>query len=314
LIYQVGQAQGTNSSAVGQQIAVMERGTVNSHAMTIVGYDDTVWVDLNGNGMVDTGEMGAFKVANSWGTSFANSGFIWVSYDALKDVSVVPGGPSSATRRPLIQQSTGFLLTVPASYTPRLVAEITLQTVTRNQIEIYFGSSDSFHNAPQVLLYPGALFASGGPHAFDGGSSPVSGTFYFDMTDLMVAHPEYHKYYVKLMDLVSGSPTVMTNLRLLKIDQKASLPYNGKLPQTVDEQTLTAVFADQSGIIEPPQRCPSVSRAWTHNLQIVCSATLPVSNNHDTVTVTDSTPPYTGQAQFTCNNGSWSAPENAKCQ
>ncbi|HEV2262573.1 MAG TPA: C1 family peptidase [Candidatus Rubrimentiphilum sp.] len=35
------------------------------HAMTIVGYDDS---------------MQAFKVMNSWGTNWENSGFFWVSY------------------------------------------------------------------------------------------------------------------------------------------------------------------------------------------------------------------------------------------
>jgi len=61
----------------------------SGHFMTIVGYDDTVWVDLNGNGQRDPGEMGAFKVANSHGTGFRNDGFVWLSYDALRSVSAV---------------------------------------------------------------------------------------------------------------------------------------------------------------------------------------------------------------------------------
>lgn len=35
--------------------------------MTLVGYNDNIWVDINGNGIVDNGEKGAFKIANSWG-------------------------------------------------------------------------------------------------------------------------------------------------------------------------------------------------------------------------------------------------------
>ncbi len=40
------------------------------HAMTVVGYDDTIWCDVNGNNKCDAGEKGAFKVANSHGTGY----------------------------------------------------------------------------------------------------------------------------------------------------------------------------------------------------------------------------------------------------
>lgn len=48
------------------------------HFMTIVGYDDNVTVNINGETMT-----GAFKLANSWGTGTDNNGFVWVAYDAL---------------------------------------------------------------------------------------------------------------------------------------------------------------------------------------------------------------------------------------
>ncbi len=45
-----------------------------NHAQTIVGYDDAV---------TDDGEVGAFRVVNSWGTEFADEGFYWFTYDAM---------------------------------------------------------------------------------------------------------------------------------------------------------------------------------------------------------------------------------------
>lgn len=51
-------------------------GTLN-HAQTIVGYDD---------GRVTGGEVGAFKVVNSWGASFWGSGYYWMTYDAFKKI------------------------------------------------------------------------------------------------------------------------------------------------------------------------------------------------------------------------------------
>lgn len=57
------------------------------HSLTVVGYDDTIWCDVNGNSVVDVGETGAFKIANSYGTNWGNSGYIWVLYDALLSTS-----------------------------------------------------------------------------------------------------------------------------------------------------------------------------------------------------------------------------------
>ncbi|MFR0879870.1 MAG: C1 family peptidase [Oscillospiraceae bacterium] len=59
----------------------------SGHAMTVVGYDDNICCDVNGNGKIEASEKGAFKVANSWGTGWGNSGYIWVLYDALNGVS-----------------------------------------------------------------------------------------------------------------------------------------------------------------------------------------------------------------------------------
>ena len=60
-----------------------------SHRMVIVGYNDNIYVDINGDGVIQEAEKGAFKVANSWGTSYRNKGFCWVSYDALNKKSAV---------------------------------------------------------------------------------------------------------------------------------------------------------------------------------------------------------------------------------
>ncbi len=57
------------------------------HAMALVGYDDNICCDVNGNGTIEECEKGAFKFANSYGTSIDNSGYKWVLYDAINAVS-----------------------------------------------------------------------------------------------------------------------------------------------------------------------------------------------------------------------------------
>ena len=73
------------------------------HAMAIVGYNDDIWTDINGNGLREESEYGAFKVANSHGTGSYNNGFVWVAYDALNPVTAVPDRTDFNYRRPLFQ-------------------------------------------------------------------------------------------------------------------------------------------------------------------------------------------------------------------
>jgi len=53
-----------------------DTNTVN-HAQTIVGYDDTI---------TDDGDIGAFRVVNSWGSSWGDAGFYWLTYDAFNEI------------------------------------------------------------------------------------------------------------------------------------------------------------------------------------------------------------------------------------
>ncbi len=79
-----------NDNYIGETAVVYQDNTKKGcHRMTLVGYNDNIWVDINQNKTVDNGEMGAFKVANSWGTDFRNKGFAWVAYDALYSTSKV---------------------------------------------------------------------------------------------------------------------------------------------------------------------------------------------------------------------------------
>ena len=77
-------------TATNGEYAIVEARDIPSHgkhAMIIVGYDDSIEVDINGDTNISDWERGALKVANSWGDDWKNDGYIWVMYDALNDIS-----------------------------------------------------------------------------------------------------------------------------------------------------------------------------------------------------------------------------------
>ena len=80
---------------VGKDIGYWVVGQLGGHAMTIVGYNDTIWADINENQSIDSGELGAFLIANSWGDRWRNGGFIWLSYGAFRATSAIPNGPGN---------------------------------------------------------------------------------------------------------------------------------------------------------------------------------------------------------------------------
>jgi hypothetical protein len=53
-----------------------------NHAQCIVGYDMKV---------TDDGEVGAFKVVNSWGEGFGGKGYYWLTFDTMKEIGVWAG-------------------------------------------------------------------------------------------------------------------------------------------------------------------------------------------------------------------------------
>ncbi|MDP2891799.1 MAG: cadherin-like beta sandwich domain-containing protein [Bacillota bacterium] len=145
----------------------------NGDAMAIVGYDDNFWV-------LDD-EKGALKIAAPYGTSFFNGGYVWVSYDALKNYqdTVNPG---------IIYKNKAYWLEARASYTPLMTADITLTTARRDQLTLYYGANRQEAGEPCACFpegdgspgsrytYDPAITGSGGPYSF-------AATIVLDLTD-----------------------------------------------------------------------------------------------------------------------------------
>ncbi len=190
----------------GKKVCKYGNGAYGSsgHAMTIVGYDDNLWVDVNSNGAVDAGERGAIKIVNSWGTGWQDAGFCWVSYDALKTTSAVAGWNGGAGRVKLFWYSEVYWITARASYAPSVIAEFTANTASRNSIRAELGVSNTTSSYPSQYWSTNALYGSGGTYAFNGTTTACDGTFALDFSDIAPAPGQATRWYLKMQ----GAPSV----------------------------------------------------------------------------------------------------------
>jgi parallel beta-helix repeat protein len=281
-----------DNAYVGRQCAYWVNGTSGPHGMTVVGYNDNIWVDINGNGAVDSGEKGAFRIANSWGTSWMESGFTWLAYDALKATSAVVGGPS-ANRQVAWWYKTAYWMTARESYTPTLLAEFSVQHAKRNQLRINLGIADT-GDLPTSTWQPAALAQSGGElgfdglyHAYDPASAPV-GTFVFDFTDLVPYLGAEHTYFLGLNDVSDSSlGGTLSSFRLtdaagnvLATCRTGTEP--GNVPQTDNDTFSTVAYVHLSTPASPiiidgaPVSVPEGSSA-TFQLKLAESPATPVT-------------------------------------
>ncbi len=243
-------ATALDSAFVGRPIVNMMRVNASGHAMTIVGYNDNIWVDLNKNGVVDAGEKGALRIANSWGTSWQDGGFVWVSYDALRvtsgvagvgtDISLyragggvapppasgetagpVSGGAADPLKKPL-WDNTVYGLIARAAYSPQLLAEFQLIGITARNVLRIFGGRSNTEEIPTSPLFSFAGFdAKGGRFALNGTTTATVATVMLDLTDLQENGTS--RYHVLVNDnsantlqfITRGDLATLANYRVL---------------------------------------------------------------------------------------------------
>lgn len=211
-----------DNAFVGQKIATYMKNTrQGGHGMTLVGYNDNIWCDLNGDGNVDSGEKGAFKIANSWGTGDWNAGYRWVAYDSLYSASQVhPYGSWPTTDRDsrgIFRGGDIYTLTVGASYTPKVVAEFTINSAKRGQVYMTLGLGDVTATTPSSSWYPEAIYGSGGNYAFDGTTVARDGTFVFDFTNLVPSTTAVKRWFVGLKDSTTGDLAAISSFKLYEV-------------------------------------------------------------------------------------------------
>lgn len=186
------------------------------HQMTIVGYNDDVFVDYNNNGTVENGELGVFIIANSDGTKYGDQGFFYVAYDALNKVSAHSDFPSSITRTPFM--SSYFYMEAAANSEPKVIAEVNVTARTRNTV-FEFGVTDNSSTTPpstyKKYSFPYDPYT---PLSFDGTYIVTTAGFAFDITDLVEGSLENKKVWLRASDLHSDfQPTILNDFQVVDL-------------------------------------------------------------------------------------------------
>lgn len=169
-------------------------GSSPNHAMTILGYNDSIRYDYNGDGQYTNNldingdgiinlkdwEIGGLKIANTYGTvySWGNSGFSYAMYKSFAD------NPNSGG----IWNNAVYISYAKQDLTPKLAMKVILKHNSRNKLSIKAGVSTNLSaTEPDFTLNLPIFDYQGGDKYMQGGSTEADKTLEFglDVTPLL---------------------------------------------------------------------------------------------------------------------------------
>lgn len=281
----------SDNTFVGELACSWMNGYSGGHYVTIVGYNDNIWIDINNNGQVDPGEKGAFLVANSWGSAWGNKGFIWISYDAFYSVSQVPNGPTVG-RVPAARALNNLAVSITAkrpNYKPSIYAEFTLDQTKRNEISILGGLSYTNQTMPALTFQSGAIVNQGGSLRFDGSSIPIPmmGTFVLDMSDLLQSPiVDHQRFWLCVQDNAPDAPTTITSYSLTDTVHGTSISNTTSVPTSIDNSVAQFYIDYTFGPSPVPDTTgPLVSFTYPYDGSIISGQILLTINATDDIGV-----------------------------
>ncbi len=227
-----------NAKHEGEEVITVQDGYDGPHRMALVGYNDNIWTDINNNDKVDNGEMGAFKIVNSWGEGYGNNGFIWVAYDALNEGYSSVEGASEYKNKNNIFDSVARIDVEPVKDNSDMYVRCTLNTSNRADIDIYLIAEKN----GTVYTEPGFATTKynigAGSYALDGTTNSSDGTVAFALNSVVpdISSENFHEYNwsVKFVDKENNG-TVLTVKDVAIVDAGENKVYT---PQNFTPFTL----------------------------------------------------------------------------
>ncbi|MBQ8539302.1 MAG: starch-binding protein [Ruminococcus sp.] len=236
-----------NNKYANEEATWAQIGKDGGHRMTIVGYNDNLWIDINNNDTIDAGETGAFKIANSWGDGYANKGFMWVAYDALNKESCVEGVEPNSAREAIFTEISGISV-VKEGTNSDIYIKYTVNTSDRSQVSV------SLSAEKDGTIYNRNAYSneySGTGMAYDGSKEATDATMILLINNIAdgITSENFSDYSfsVNFEDKTKDS-TVLTVKNAEIIDETANKVY--KVPSTysftLDGETKSIKITESS--------------------------------------------------------------------
>lgn len=200
------------------------------HARVIVGYDDTICCDINGDGTIEAAERGAFKVVNSYGTTSTYPGYDWIMYDAVNYRSAVSSFTNDPNRISAFAYRNEYKLTnsvfryIDVGYRePNLIAQIWINTNNRNYLKLGKYWCDNVNEEPEnyfsvpvvsetknenVFSFEGTLL-----FALSSGEDNLSDLYcndYFEIFIHDLPASTGNEYFISKTDIVDDNGNIIT--------------------------------------------------------------------------------------------------------
>lgn len=239
-----------NAKYPGETGCIWSSMGLGGHAMALVGYNDDIWLDVNDNNQIDNGEMGAWKIANSYGVEFpeipSNKGFHWVSYDATRSVSLVEGLDTKGEKRENVflgNKIEGFQIK-DKNYKPKVLAEITVKTAGRMDPRFTFFKTTTSDTPPfdntnswKDFLFGTKAGSQVNRIGFDAVNyddsieSAPAGTFMFDITEhVPESYNSSWRFGVSVQDKYEEKPTEISSVKVIYLAQGGDKVFKSNKP------------------------------------------------------------------------------------
>ena len=255
-------------------------GSSPNHAMTILGYNDSIRfdyngdgqftndVDINGDGIVDVRdwEIGGFKIANTYGnvTNWANQGFSWAMYRSFAESSSSGG----------IWENLAYIAYAKQNVDPKLTMKVTLKHSSRNKIKIMAGVAKNLSaTEPEVTLNLPIFDFLGGDKFMQGGTTEADKTIEFglDATPLLseITSGQPAKFFLllqendpsnqatgsiisyELIDYTSGAVSIPCASSNVPIVENGLTSLSVTATINVSQPAITSVALPEARIYEP---------------------------------------------------------------
>lgn len=217
-------------------------GTQVDHALTIVGYDDRIEFDLDGDGVYGekaADEVGAWIIVNSWGSGWCNGGFIYCPYAHAVPAFNSDGSVPTNFWMPEIYR-------VRKDYRPMRTIKLLMDYSHRSELYLSAGvSSDLNAEEPEISTsFEHFKYAGDGAN---GDTNPAPQVPMLGRWADGKLHTEAMEFGYDLTDLSSSYDQNMPLKYFFMIDTKSSAIGSGK----IYEASIMDYMKDEYGVETP---------------------------------------------------------------